>query len=381
MSRLLGYDLSSDGHHHLYNLTVMQHLRKQNQYERIGYYTLNAGVELVSELNDAGVKVRNLPPFHKTGRLDIWRRTLCLLGMFIYARRHGYDKVHLFHLDSVILSLLLVLPFTMGIRVTGTLHGYPTNRLKRWLMMLLIKLRTVDKVAVHGNFTHARILRDGCDERKVANIHIPYFKRASESAESDRQEIREALSGRKRPLLLAFGGMRYDKGIDILMEALGYLRDLDFTLIVAGAEDRFTEADLDRWAMEYGLSDRLHKDIRYIPESVKNRYLELCDAVILPYRGKFSGISGPLTEGAAHGKFVLGPNHGEIGYTIETYRLGDTFEAENRADLTDKLRKLLNRLHRGGTATAAANTKTTSLFARFIRDEKLFGENYRKFLA
>ncbi|MBW5448335.1 glycosyltransferase [Cohnella sp. CFH 77786] len=380
MSRLLGYDLSSDGHHRLYNLTVMQHLSKQNQYDQVGYYTLNAGEELVSELKGCGIKVRNLPPLRdSTGRLSLLRRTMCLLGMFLYARRYGYDKVHLFHLDSAIVSLLLAMPLAAGIRVTGTLHWYPTKRLKRWLMFLLLKLRVIDKVAVHGNFTHARILRDGCDESKVANIHIPYFKRESGGVDAQEQDILHALSGRKRPYLLCFGGMRYDKGIDILMESLSYLRDLDFTVIVAGSEDHFTEADLDRWAMEYGIADRLHKDIRYIPESLKTQYLELCDAVILPYRGMFSGISGPLTEGAAHHKFVLGPNHGEIGYTIETYGLGDTFEAENRSDLTDKLRKLLNRLKRGEAAESSPNT--TSLFSRFIRDEKLFGENYRKFLA
>lgn len=380
MSRLLGYDLSSDGHHHAYNVSVMRYLQREDRYERIGYYTLDAGLDLVTELTDEGIRVCNLPPFRKpSGKKSIWRRTLCLAGMFVYARRHGYDKVHLFHLDSVILSMLLVFPLAAGIRVTGTLHWYPTKRAKRMLFLLLMKLGIVGKVVVHGNYTHARMLRDGCSDRKVANIYFPYFKKASAEPQDGQEEIRTALAALKRPRLLSFGGMRYDKGIDILMAAVSRVKDLDFTVIVAGSEDYFTEADLDRWAAEYGIADRLYKDIRFIPESVKGQYLDACDAVILPYRSMFSGISGPLTEGAACRKFVLGPGHGEIGYTIETYGLGDTFEAENPADLADKLRKLLNRLHRGGLPPLGLNT--ASLYARFIRDEKLFGENYRKFLA
>lgn len=378
MNRMLGYDLSGDGHHHLYNVTVMQHLKTKDDFEEIGYCTMAGHEQLISELRGSGIRVHGIASSRR-GRLSLWRRTMYLLGMLIFARRHGYDKVHLFHLDSSILSLIFALPLLGGLRITGTLHWYPTRKLKLRLLMLLLRWNVIDKVVVHGNFTHARMLRDGCDERKVANIHVPYFKRPSSELSGKSAELSRSLTERKRPILLCFGGMRYDKGIDILMESLRQLRDLDFTVIVAGSEDYFTEADLDRWAMEYGIADRIHKDIRYIPESVKSRYLELCDAVILPYRGMFSGISGPLTEGAAHQKFVLGPNHGEIGYTIETYRLGDTFEAENRADLADKLRQLVNRLQRGGAN--AGRTNATSLFARFIRDEKLFGENYRKFLA
>jgi len=380
MSRLLGYDLSCDGHHRLYNVSVMQYLKRQSDFKRVGYYTLAANTEFVAELTDEGIPVCNLPRFRRlSGKLGVWRRTLCLLGMFIYARRRGYDKVHLFHLDSVIVSLLLVFPFAAGIRVTGTLHWYPTKRLKRRLLLFLLKFGIVSKVVVHGNYTHACMLRDGCRERKIANIYFPYFQSAGAGSSMIHEDVCHSLSQHQRPYLLAFGGMRFDKGLDILMEALGRVKDLDFSVLVAGSEDDFTEADLDRWTVQYDIADRVHKDIRYIPEPVKRQYLDQCDAVVLPYRAMFSGVSGPLTEGAAHRKFVLGPNHGEIGYTIETYGLGDTFEAENIQDLADKLRMLLNRLRQGSLCPKRTNTE--SLFARIIRDEKLFGENYRKFLV
>lgn len=380
VGKMLGYDLSSDGHHHLYNLTVMQHLKEQGKFEHLGYYTLNGKEEMVRELKGEGIRVVNLPPFRKAGRLGIWRRTLCLLGMLIYARRHGYGKVHLFHLDSTIAPLLLVLPLLAGLRVTGTLHWYPNRPLKRRILLLLLRIRALDKVVVHGNYTQEKLIRDGCGEKKVANIHIPFFRRSGEGGSAHLAEARSRLAARPRPYLLCFGGMRYDKGIDLLMQALAAVRDKEFTVIVAGSEDRFTEKDLDKWEREYRLEGRICKDIRYIPESVKNYYLEQCDAVVLPYRAMFSGISGLLTEGAASRKFVLGPNHGEIGYTIETYGLGETFEAENTADLAVKLRKLLNRLSQG-RGSLQAPPGPASLYARYLRDEKLFGEKYGDFLA
>ena len=162
------------------------------------------------------------------------------------------------------------------------------------------------------------------------------------------------------------------------MAALSRVKDLDFTIIVAGSEDYFTEADLDEWAAEYGISDRLHKDIRFIPEAVKNAYLDACDAVILPYRSMFSGISGPLTEGPP---FI---NSYSVPITVRldtrSKRMGSGTRSKQKSGrLGGQAPRLLNRLHRGSMSSVGVNT--ASMFARFIRDEKLFGETYRKFLA
>ncbi|MDB4866894.1 MAG: glycosyltransferase, partial [Cohnella sp.] len=345
MPRILGYDLSCDGQDDLYNLTVLQHIQKQEKFEQVGYLTMTGNERIVNELTESGVKVHSLQPEHRPkGRLSIWRRTLFLLGMFLLARREDYRKVHLFHLDSNVFCLLLLLPFTWGIHMTGTLHGYPDQFLKRMVLLLLLKMGIVNKVVVHGNYTHQKMLMDGLADYKVANIHMPYFKRYSYEFSGHLDQIRRELSERRHPFLLCLGSLSFEKGIDVLLESLALLRDYDFTVIVAGPEDDFTEADIDRMAERYGVSDKLYKDIRYIPERVKQYFLEHCDVVVLPYRRMNTGISGSLTEGTAHRKFIVGPRHGELGYTIETYLLGATFKSENREDLADKIRLVLHRM-------------------------------------
>jgi hypothetical protein len=47
----------------------------------------------------------------------------------------------------------------------------------------------------------------------------------------------------KRPLLLAFGGLRYEKGIDLLLASLTHMEQ-EATLIVAGPESNFKKSDL-----------------------------------------------------------------------------------------------------------------------------------------
>jgi glycosyltransferase involved in cell wall biosynthesis len=379
VSRILGYDLPRDDQDSLYNLTVLQHLKKQENFEQVGYLTMTDDDGIVDELTESGVKVHNLQPeFRPQGRLSFWRRTLFLLGLFVLARREGYRKVHLFHLDSNVFCLLLLMPFTWAIHVTGTLHGYPDKFLKRMVLLLLLKMEIVNKVVVHGNYTHQKMLMDGLADTKVANIHMPCFKRYPLESSGHLGKIRRELSERRHPYLLCLGSLSFDKGIDVLFESLALLREYDFTVIVAGPEGDFTEADIDRMAERYGVRDKLYKDIRYIPERVKQFYLEQCDAVVLPYRRTNTGISGPLTEGTAHRKFIVGPRHGELGYTIETYLLGATFKAENREDLADKIRLLLHRMKDAGKPPVSSHT---SIFAQIIRNEKLFGERYGRFLA
>ncbi|WP_169306617.1 glycosyltransferase [Cohnella pontilimi] len=379
MPRILGYDLSGDEQDDLYNVTVLQHIKKQEHFEQVGYLTMTDNERIVEALTESGVKVHHLQPEHRPqGRVNLWRRTLFLLGMFLLAGREGYRKVHLFHLDSNVFSLLLLLPFAWRIHVTGTLHGYPEQWLKRMALLLLLKLGIVNKVVVHGNYTHQKMLMDGLDESKVANIHIPYFKRHSLESSGQLEKIRRELSGRRHPLFLCLGTLNYEKGIDVLLESLTVLRDYEFTVIVAGPEGDYTQADLDRMAEHYGVRDKLYLDIRHIPERVKQYYFEQCHAVVLPHRRMYTGLSSPLAEAAAHRKFIVGPRYGEMGYTIDTYLLGATFKAENPEDLADKMKLLLHRMKEAGKPPAASHM---SIFAQMLRNEKLFGERYGRFLA
>jgi glycosyltransferase involved in cell wall biosynthesis len=382
MKNILLYDLSNDGHHYIYNSMVMKHIK--NQYNRVCYYTATENGEMIEELQDNLISVHNIKIKRKPNRhLSVGYRTILLLRMLIYARLQGFTRVHLFHLDSSIISLTFLLPLLLGIQLTGTLHWSPTRKWKRRFLLFLLKVSVIDKMVVHGDFTKHEFneLLGLRDERKVVNIHFPNFPPSNQCDEAGLGEIDSRLLGWKRPYFLCFGGLRYDKGIDLLLEAASSLKGSDFTLIIAGSEGDFKEDDIRKLSGEFGICEKVFMDLRYIPENVMDYYFGLCDAIILPYRKQFTGQSGPLTEGAARNKFILGPNHGEIGHTIHTYDLGITFESDNVQDLTDKLEQALEDVNRIGMHdNASASASLAEAYAPLISKDR-FVRRYGQFFG
>ncbi|WP_130605839.1 glycosyltransferase family 4 protein [Cohnella abietis] len=376
MKNILLYDLSNDGHHFIYNSTVMNKIK--SQYNKACYYTATDNKDIINELRDKQIEVHNIHVTRKANQyLSVGYRTILLIRMLLFARINGFKKIHLFHLDSNIISLLCLLPFLLGLQVTGTLHWFPTRKWKKRILLFLLRFSMVNKIVVHGDYTQHEfneLLRPE-HEQKIVNIHFPNFPIPQVSSKDNTKEVEEKLAGLTRPFFLCFGGLRSDKGIDLLLESLAPLRGKSFTLIVAGSEGYFTGNDIKQLAKQYGIEDKVFLDLRFIPDDVMDYYFNACDAVILPYRTLFSGQSGPLTEGAARNKYILGPRHGEIGHTIQTYHLGNTFEAENVEDLTDKLQQTLGTIHNEGSTLPSNNT-----YAPLISMER-FIHSYDQFFA
>ena len=133
------------------------------------------------------------------------------------------------------------------------------------------------------------------------------------------------------PKLLALGGTRYDKGLDILLEALARVQ-APFRLIIAGKPEDFNEAFISERTGKY--RDQVQTYLRFLSdEEVKNLLTE-ADIIVLPYRKIFDGASGPLCEGVYLGKTIIGPNHGSLGKMIRQTHAGYTFESENVEELS-----------------------------------------------
>lgn len=140
------------------------------------------------------------------------------------------------------------------------------------------------------------------------------------------------------PILLALGGTRYPKGLDLLLEALKHVQS-PFYLLVAGKEESFHEDFIKEASKDY--AERVFLKLKFLSEEEVDCCLKACDIVCLPYRKQFDGASGPLGEGVYRGKMIVGPAHGSIGQTIREYHLGLTFEAENIANLAETLEQAL----------------------------------------
>lgn len=130
--------------------------------------------------------------------------------------------------------------------------------------------------------------------------------------------------------LACVGSTRYDKGLDLLIEALKKVNQ-PFQLLVAGQVNKFTEADI----LEMGqtIKDKMFLSIHYLSDEELAYAFAACDIIVLPYRKSFNGASGPLGEGVSYDKCILGAGHGNLGYTIRQHHLGYTFDSENIDDL------------------------------------------------
>lgn len=134
------------------------------------------------------------------------------------------------------------------------------------------------------------------------------------------------------------GGTRDGKGIDIFLKSLECLNSAikeKMLVNIKGPEQDFKKDyitnSLDKLKVEYDL------DLNYISDEDFMSNVESSDVILLPYRRVLKGNSGPMTEGVAREKCIIGPNEGTIGFLINKYKLGYTFESENPRSLANAL--------------------------------------------
>jgi len=130
-----------------------------------------------------------------------------------------------------------------------------------------------------------------------------------------------------RPLLLFFGFVRPYKGLDILIEALGLVRqDLDVNLIVAGEfwED---ESGYINQIEQLGLGADVTLINRYIPDEELAAYVDAADVVVLPYRSATQSAIVQVAFGRE--KPVITTDVGGLAEVVEDGRTGLIVPAED----------------------------------------------------
>lgn len=166
----------------------------------------------------------------------------------------------------------------------------------------------------------------------VNHVEYPYFC----DRENLIQEMTKEQFGFKKenPVLLALGGTRYDKGLDILLEALNYVKE-PFQLLIAGKEEWFKSEFIKEKIINY--NNNTVVVLKYLTNDEVNKCIQVSNIIVLPYRKVFNGASGPLTKGVALQKMIIGPNHGSLRQIINENHLGYTFEAENIQSLANTI--------------------------------------------
>lgn len=241
-----------------------------------------------------------------------------------------------------------------------TLHWVRPGRLQR--MSLRAFCSKADRVVVHSEYLLKELRQLGISNG--VHIEYPQFRAMREISRQEARQYWHIPSD--APVLLALGNTRFDKGLDLLLDALHRVHAA-FRLLIAGKPDAFDQAFMD--AHTQGYADRVHTALRYLTDDEIQLAVAAADVVVLPYRFSFNGASGPLGEGVCRDACIIGAGHGNLGDTIRTHHLGYTFETENPEDLARVLTRAL--------ASPFAPDETYRRYKASL-DPALFAAQYQK---
>ncbi|MBJ9988940.1 glycosyltransferase [Paenibacillus sp. S28] len=375
MDRILFFDTTSSGHRSSYDLSLIKGISK----EREVLFVTKASSQLQASLNNEGIKYKSIltkRKHHLIHDLEL------LFQMLWIAKRQKVKHIHLLYLDSILVLVMLIMPiiYLFGFRVTGTLHWYPNKTIKKILLYGLIKGKVLDKVVVHGDYTKGKVLKllgPKTKSNRIFSVPYPNLHNSVDVRNKNITTVYEEINiqNLKRPFLLAFGGLRYDKGLDLLIESLKKVSNRNFTLLIIGKEEHFDQHFIEQQINGSFLENNTILKLGYVPDEYVSYYFGMTDAVVLPYRKIFTGQSGPLTEGVAKGKFIIGPNQGELGYTIDKFDLGYTFLVEDTDDLAKTLQKYIDEFGSGGRLI---NQNGINQYKSMV-SENFFWHQYRSF--
>ena len=346
MERIVLFDPINDGHHLFYNYTVAQALT--NRFA-VSYCTSGADLseDVAGKFSAAQVSV--VPITFRKYKNVLARnlyQTIVLLNLFRKCSRDHVIRIHLLHFDNLYFALWGVshlLPgATRKLRLTITCHWAPRQRLKWMILSELLSKGYVVRVFVHGDHILGLFRKRLGPGTAIVSVEYPAMKPIIHSrAESF---ARLSIEPVRQPILLCFGALRFDKGIDIMVEALSHVHG-EYYLMIVGEDQFFSHNDIvEMMQTNHVPSANVLLRDRYVSDDELHYYFSLADIVVLPYRRQFSGQSGPLIEGLSHGCLVLGPNIGQIRETLLAQSGGVTFECENPRDLAVRIDEMLPRV-------------------------------------
>lgn len=237
----------------------------------------------------------------------------------------------LLHLDTIYMypSLMKRLKEEMG-SVIGVLHWFPQGKMKERLLKKTS--RYMDVIVVHSEYIKKQL--EYVNIINVKTIDYPIF------CKMNFHELKKNSSTNKKTFV-CMGGSRFDKGLDILADSFQYISEKlreKIKFIVAGEEIDIPYNQILKQARLSDIEVTVHS--KCLSEEEYWQCISDADVVLLPYRKIFGGNSGPMTDGIALNKYILGPNYGNLGYLINRYNLGSTFEIENAYSLAKEIERV-----------------------------------------
>jgi len=373
--KILLFDLLTSGHHLSYASYLARYLREAG--DEVLFVTAQQSGAFQVLQDRYGVKVEYLAINKKLSQVRApsqsklvskltrnLRTAHHLIDCFRLANRWQVDVVHILCLDDIEPALYIAhlkrqfSPEDRSWSLWGTLHSpyfvtdqhssvSVSKRFQYYLKLTAIR-RVIANNSLSGIFVHTSGIREtllkalGNKEEQVRKVkEIPYPVELLSDSCSMKDARKKLGLPQDIPLLLFFGGLRYNKGLDIVIDAI---RDLDdtFQLVIAGQPEYFTKSHIEDWLASFKDPSKVICRLRYIPEEEVKYYFLSADAVILAHKKNFKGQSGPLLQACAAGKPVISTDVGEIGNIVKENGLGMVVEPDSTEALRQGIKQFLD---------------------------------------
>lgn len=244
---------------------------------------------------------------------------------------------------------------------------------KYWMPFFAPCFGTISRIANRNKKTRILVICDNVipHERKPGDIlltryffnAVDYFILLSEKVEKDllsllpkskskvlphpiysnfglpisKKEAKSFLKIKDERVILFFGFIRDYKGLDILLEAMAFLKDrLDVKLLIAGEFYSNREKYLSL-IDSLGIKENILMFSDFIPTSEVKYYFSAVDSVILPYRDATQ--SGIVQIAMNFRKPVIAANVGGLSEVIKDGETGYIVDKENPAILAEAIIK------------------------------------------
>lgn len=350
--KVLFVDTGIAGHH----LAYLRSLTNNTSYESVAIIPQSVNElsckQYIVELNHISNK-----RFSKL--FSVIERIKWILEIKRIATLENPDIIHFLYGDIFYSLAGLGLNLLSKYKIVLTIH---------WLRNNFDSVKRLKVISKHANkiVVHSKYFTDYLIERGINNtywIEYPCFNTevVEKSLARDRLSIDQ-----KVKVITCFGSQRYDKGLDIILEALNRVNK-PFLLVVAGKEEAFSKDYMVNLSKNYKIPPMLM--LYHVSDEQLRLLFSATDIVAVPYRRIFNGASGPLGEGVWNKKCIVGSDYGNLGDTINRYHLGYTFETENVESLSNCLEMILDK---------EFSIDSTYLKYREALDPKRFNQQYQK---
>lgn len=320
--KVLMIDTALDGHH----IAYLKEIIKGCNYD----FTLVLPEKAEEYKGEKIITYTSVDLTHK----KFWTYIKWLKELSQIAKQEKPDIVHFLVGDNFYKYFGLGLELFKEYKTILTLHWVRQGILQR--LSLKAFCGKVDKVVVHSAYLLNELKKYGI--KNAITIEYPQFKNMSTVTVEEARKYWKINS--TKPVILALGNTRKDKGLDILTEALNQVKH-PFYLLIVGKEENFNFQYIQEHTMNY--RENVITYLHYLTDEEVKLAIIAADIIALPYRYSFNGASGPLGEGVSCNKCIIGSNHGNLGYTIKKNHLGYTFKTENIDSLANTLNQALNK--------------------------------------